>query len=54
MMYTNYWTQEAEDGLATAWLGAEDRKAITIASHIVDWAAPPGIRSDMAQHACRP
>lgn len=38
MRYTIFWTKEAEDGLATAWLGAPDRDAVTVASHIADWA----------------
>lgn len=38
MNYSIFWTQEAEDGLASSWLGASDREAVTTASHRIDLA----------------
>ena len=36
MNYTVTWAPEAENGLATAWLAAPDRNAVTAASHRLD------------------
>lgn len=38
MNYTVTWTQEAENGLAAAWLAAADREAVTASSHRLDIA----------------
>ena len=36
MTYAVFWTPEAEDELADAWLAAADRAAVTDASHRID------------------
>lgn len=36
MNYTVFWTPEAEDELADAWLAAADPTAVTDASHRID------------------
>ena len=38
MNYAVFWTPDAEDGLADAWLAAPDRNAVTAASHALDQA----------------
>jgi hypothetical protein len=43
--YTVTWTQEAEDGLAAAWLAAADRPAVTAASHRLDTALKQDARN---------
>lgn len=34
--YTVVWVQSAEDELVEAWLAAEDRNAVTSATHVID------------------
>jgi hypothetical protein len=36
MDYTVIWTANAEQGLASAWLGATDRLAVTVAAHAIE------------------
>jgi hypothetical protein len=38
MRYTVTWTPPAQDELATVWLNAPDRRAVTAASHRIDKA----------------
>ncbi len=45
MNYKVTWTQDAEDGLAAAWLAATDRAAVTAASQLLDNALKQEPRS---------